>query len=88
MSIAHRLTGLPEGWDSVVGVTEERQASFQDFTYAQRALWDVAWETRQVQLYGAMPDGMVWAARLRVPGGRHAGLRLLLDCTDLCCPTG
>ena len=55
MSIAHRLTGLPEGWDSVVGVTEDRQASFQDFTYAQRALWDVAWETRQVQLYGARP---------------------------------
>ena len=55
MSVAHRLTGLPEGWDSVVGVTEDRQASFQDFTYAQRALWEVAWETRQVQLYSAMP---------------------------------
>ena len=55
MSVAHRLTGLPEGWDSVVGITEDRQASFQEFTYAQRALWDVAWETRQVQLYSAMP---------------------------------
>jgi hypothetical protein len=55
MSVAHRLTGLPEGWDSVVAVTEDRQASFQEFTYAQRALWDVAWETRQVQLYSAIP---------------------------------
>ncbi|MEE3274470.1 MAG: hypothetical protein VX217_06450 [Acidobacteriota bacterium] len=55
LSVAHRITALPEGWDSVVAVTEERQASFQEFTYAQRALWDVAWDTRQVQLYGAMP---------------------------------
>ncbi len=55
LSVSHRLTALSEGWDSVIAITEDRQASFQEFTYAQRALWDVAWDTRQVQLYGAMP---------------------------------
>ncbi len=54
-SVAYRITGLPEGLDSVPAITQDRQDSFQEFTEEQRALWDVAWQTRHVALYGAMP---------------------------------
>jgi hypothetical protein len=55
MSVAYRITGLPEGLHSVAAITERRQTGFQEFTEEERALWDKAWQTRQVQLYNAIP---------------------------------
>jgi hypothetical protein len=55
MSVAYRITGLPEGLHSVAAITERRVIGANEFTEEERALWETAWQTRQVQLYSAIP---------------------------------
>jgi hypothetical protein len=53
---AHRVTALPEGLPSMLPIQEARVKSSQEFTDAQRVLFNSAWATRHLAIYNAMPD--------------------------------
>lgn len=53
--IGYRITVLPNGLESMMEIQQARQTSFADFGEEEMALWNAAWETRQVQVYGAAP---------------------------------
>lgn len=55
-TVAYRITALPRGMQTVLEVQQARGESFQEFTDAQLALWNSAWETRHVAVYNAMPQ--------------------------------
>jgi len=52
---AIRVTVLPEGLDSMLGVLNARGTGFQDFDDGQVELWLTAWGTRQVSVYNSSP---------------------------------
>lgn len=54
--VAHRITVLENGLESVPGIQAARVASFQEFTEEQIELWNSAWGTRQAVIYNAAPN--------------------------------
>jgi hypothetical protein len=52
---ATRVTPLPAGLESMLEVLASRQAGFQDFDESQTELWNSAWGTRHMSVYGAAP---------------------------------
>lgn len=54
-TVAYRITALPEGLTTLMEVNQARNAGAQDFTEAERALWNSSWGTRQAVLYNAAP---------------------------------
>jgi len=53
--VSYRITVLPDGMQSLMDIQRARQESFQGFTEEQVALWNTAWQTRQVVVYNAAP---------------------------------
>jgi hypothetical protein len=54
--VAHRITVLENGLESVPGIQAARVASFQEFNEEQMALWNSAWGTRQAVIYNSAPN--------------------------------
>lgn len=65
-TVAHRITALPNGLESMVEVQRARGVSFQDFTEEQVALWNSAWGSRHVAMYNAVPRASVVPADFTV----------------------
>jgi hypothetical protein len=53
---AHRVTALPEGLASMLTIQQARAASAQEFTDADRELFNHAWGTRHLAVYTAVPE--------------------------------
>lgn len=54
--VAHRITVLEDGLETVPGLQAARVASFQEFDEEQMELWNSAWGTRQSVIYNAAPN--------------------------------
>lgn len=83
--IGYRITVLPNGLESMMEIQQARQTSFADFGEDEMALWNAAWETRQVQVYGAapglsvVPDGFTLEDMRALPYHRATVYRLDWD---------
>lgn len=55
-TVWYRVTPLPDRMQSLIAVSQARNAGAQEFTDHQRALWNSAWGTRHVALYNAAPN--------------------------------
>jgi hypothetical protein len=53
---AHRVTALPDGLASMLTIQQARAASAQEFSDADRQLFDHAWSTRHLAVYNAVPE--------------------------------
>ena len=58
-TVAYRATALPDGWESVESVGQERMAVFQQFNSEQIDLFNRAWSSRHTALYRAAPEQSV-----------------------------
>ncbi len=54
-TVWYRITPLPNRMQSLLEVQQARSDGFQNFTDADRKLWNTAWGTRQVVVYNAAP---------------------------------
>lgn len=58
-TVAYRATALPDGWQSVESVGQERMAVFQQLSEEEVDLFNRAWSSRHTALYGAAPEQSV-----------------------------
>ncbi|HBV07016.1 MAG TPA: hypothetical protein DEF01_09770 [Gemmatimonadetes bacterium] len=58
-TVAYRITALPNTWQSLQDVNEQRVAGFEDFTEVEVDLFNRAWGSRHAALYAVNPDQSV-----------------------------
>jgi hypothetical protein len=58
-TVAYRITALPNRLQSMLEVQQARNEGFQDMTEHHVDLWNRAWQTRHVAVYGSVPAASV-----------------------------
>jgi hypothetical protein len=58
-TVAYRITALPNTWQSLQDMNEERVVGFEDFNEVEVDLFNRAWGSRHAALYAVNPDHSV-----------------------------